>query len=86
MSQVTRQVRGRAATPAGSACVQRLCCPLCRAGKTEVPEVTVAESYCLQQDRPINGETNCWGREQQFFWTASTPRRWWISVPENHLP
>lgn len=70
MSQVTLQVRSRAATPAGSACVQRLCRPFNRAeGKTETPKVTVAESYSLLQDRPINGDrllgqknSNCFGQ------------------------
>ena len=67
MSQVTRQVRGRAATPAGSACVQRLCHPSRRAEKTETPKVTAAESYSLLQDRPINGRRAVGAKNSNYF-------------------
>ena len=87
MSQVTRHMRGRAATPAGSACVHRLCRPLGRAGKTEIPEVTVAESELL----PLAaGQASKWGDallgQRIAIFLASTLGGWWTSVPENHLP
>ena len=43
-----------------------------------------SSSYCLLQDRPLNRETSCWGKEEWLFQKASRRRRW-TSVPKNPL-
>ena len=42
--------------------------------------------YCSLYDRPIHLETNSLGKEHNFIWKVSKPRRWWNCAPKNHLP
>ena len=41
-------------------------------------------SLYLSHYRPINWETNCWGKEYNFSWLADWPRRWQTSVSKKN--
>ena len=42
-------------------------------------------SEFLLHDRPINLETDCYGKEWKLYLESQQLRRWWTRVPENHL-
>ena len=39
-------------------------------------------SLCSLYDRPINPEPRGWGKEYDFIWKASQPRKWQLNVSE----